>query len=44
MRRPEVSYKTDPYDEVFQTIAPEKAKGVEKKTFYRNEAEQKKKK
>lgn len=38
MTRPDVSYKTDPYDEVFRTIEPEKAKGVDKKTFYRNES------
>jgi len=37
MRRPTESYKTDPYDEVFTTIAPEKAKGLQKKTFYRKE-------
>lgn len=26
MRRPDVSYKTDPYDEVFTTITPENRK------------------
>lgn len=38
MRRPDVSYKTDPYDEVFKTVAPEEAKGSEKKAFSRNES------
>lgn len=38
MRRPDVSYKTDPYDEVFQSIAPEKAEGEAKNTFYRSKS------